>query len=86
MPDRINPFSTRGQRPELDVTIDRALAGSLGIRVADVAQALRPAFAGVDAGDWTDPAGRTRAPPEYVSRTSSVERAYQPQGDGCLGR
>ncbi len=53
-------LSTRGQRPELDVTIDRPLAGSLGIRVADVAQALRPAFAGVDAGDWTDPAGRTR--------------------------
>jgi HAE1 family hydrophobic/amphiphilic exporter-1 len=53
-------LSTRGQRPELDVTIDRALAGSLGIRVADVAQALRPAFAGVDAGDWTDPTGKTR--------------------------
>ena len=26
----------------------------------DVAQALRPAFAGVDAGDWVDPTGKTR--------------------------
>ncbi len=53
-------LSTRGQKPELDVRIDRALAGSLGIRVADVALALRPAFAGVDAGDWVDPTGKTR--------------------------
>ena len=37
-----------------------ALAGSLGVRVGDVAQALRPAFAGVDAGDWVDPTGKTR--------------------------
>jgi HAE1 family hydrophobic/amphiphilic exporter-1 len=53
-------FSTRGQKPEMDVRIDRALAGTLGISVADVAQALRPAFAGVDAGDWVDPTGKTR--------------------------
>ncbi len=53
-------LSTRGQKPELDVRVDRVLAGSLGIRVADVAQALRPAFAGVDAGDWVDPTGKTR--------------------------
>ncbi len=53
-------LSTRGQKPELDVRIDRALAGALGIRVADVAMALRPAFAGVDAGDWVDPTGKTR--------------------------
>jgi HAE1 family hydrophobic/amphiphilic exporter-1 len=53
-------LSTRGQKPELDVRVDRALAGSLGVRVADIAQALRPAFAGVDAGDWVDPTGKTR--------------------------
>jgi HAE1 family hydrophobic/amphiphilic exporter-1 len=53
-------LSTRGQKPELDVRVDRALAGSLGVRVADVAQSLRPAFAGVDAGDWVDPSGKTR--------------------------
>jgi HAE1 family hydrophobic/amphiphilic exporter-1 len=53
-------LSSRGQKPELDVRVDRALAGSLGLRVGDVAQALRPAFAGVDAGDWVDPTGKTR--------------------------
>ena len=53
-------LSTRGQKPELEVRIDRAFAGSLGITAADVAQALRPAFAGIDAGDWTDPTGKTR--------------------------
>ena len=53
-------LSTRGQKPEVDVRVDRGLAGELGIRVADIAQALRPAFAGVDAGDWVDPTGKTR--------------------------
>jgi HAE1 family hydrophobic/amphiphilic exporter-1 len=53
-------LSTRGQKPELDVRVDRPLAGSLGVRVGDVAQAMRPAFAGVDAGDWMDPTGKTR--------------------------
>jgi HAE1 family hydrophobic/amphiphilic exporter-1 len=53
-------LSTRGQKPEVDVRVDRGLAGALGLRVADVAQALRPAFAGVDVGDWVDPTGKTR--------------------------
>jgi HAE1 family hydrophobic/amphiphilic exporter-1 len=53
-------LSTRGQKPELDVRVDRALAGTLGIRLGDLAQALRPAFAGIDAGDWVDPSGKTR--------------------------
>ena len=53
-------FSTKGQKPELDVEIDRSLAGSLGISVGQVGQALRPAFAGIDAGDWIDPSGETR--------------------------
>jgi HAE1 family hydrophobic/amphiphilic exporter-1 len=53
-------LSTRGQKPELTVSIDRGLAGSLGITVGQVAQALRPAFAGIDAGDWIDPSGETR--------------------------
>jgi hydrophobic/amphiphilic exporter-1 (mainly G- bacteria), HAE1 family len=53
-------LSTKGQKPELDVQIDRGLAGSLGITVGEVAQALRPAFAGIDAGDWIDPSGETR--------------------------
>jgi HAE1 family hydrophobic/amphiphilic exporter-1 len=53
-------LSTKGQKPELDVQVDRGLAGSLGVTVGQVAQALRPAFAGIDAGDWVDPSGETR--------------------------
>jgi hydrophobe/amphiphile efflux-1 (HAE1) family protein len=53
-------LSTRGQKPELNVSIDRGLAGSLGVTVGQIAQALRPAFAGLDAGDWIDPSGETR--------------------------
>jgi HAE1 family hydrophobic/amphiphilic exporter-1 len=53
-------LSTKGQKPEITVGIDRGLAGSLGITVGQVAQALRPAFAGIDAGDWIDPSGETR--------------------------
>jgi HAE1 family hydrophobic/amphiphilic exporter-1 len=53
-------LSTKGQKPELDVQLDRSLAGSLGITVGQVAQALRPAFAGIDVGDWIDPSGETR--------------------------
>src|SRR5687767_9380730 len=44
-------ISTKGQKPELDIQMNRGLAGSLGITVGQVAQALRPAFAGIDAGD-----------------------------------
>jgi len=53
-------LSTKGQKPELEVDINRGLAGSLGITVGQVAQSLRPAFAGIDAGDWVDPSGETR--------------------------
>src|SRR5919205_1853787 len=53
-------LSTRGERPELVVELRRGLAGSLGVTVAEVAQSLRPAFAGIDAGDWVDPSGETR--------------------------
>ncbi len=53
-------LSTKGQKPELQVELDRGLAATLGLSAADVAQAIRPAFAGVDAGDWVDPDGETR--------------------------
>jgi len=53
-------LSTKGQKPELEVTLNRGLAGTLGITVAQVAQSLRPAFAGIKAGDWVDPTGETR--------------------------
>jgi HAE1 family hydrophobic/amphiphilic exporter-1 len=53
-------LSTRGQKPELEVSLDRGLAGSVGVTVGQVAQALRVAFAGLDSGDWIDPSGETR--------------------------
>ena len=53
-------LSSKGQRPELTVDLERGLAGALGLTVGQVAQALRPAFAGIDAGDWVDPSGETR--------------------------
>ena len=53
-------LSTRGQMPELEVQLNRPLAGSLGITVGQVAQSLRPAFAGLKAADWVDPSGETR--------------------------
>jgi hydrophobic/amphiphilic exporter-1 (mainly G- bacteria), HAE1 family len=71
-------LSTKGQKPELDVQIDRGLAGSLGLTVGQVAQALRPAFAGIDAGDWVDPSGETRdvtirLAPESRTRIADLE-------------
>jgi len=53
-------LSSKGQRPELEVELDRDLAGRLGVSAATLAQALRPAFAGIDAGRWIDPDGETR--------------------------
>jgi HAE1 family hydrophobic/amphiphilic exporter-1 len=52
--------SVKGQKPELEIQLDRALAGALGVTVEQVALALRPGFAGLDAGDWVDPEGETR--------------------------
>ena len=42
--------------------VDRPRAGrrARASPSAQVAQALRPAFAGIDAGDWVDPDGETR--------------------------
>ncbi|MEO8089842.1 MAG: efflux RND transporter permease subunit, partial [Gemmatimonadales bacterium] len=72
-------LSTRGERPELVVEMNRGLAGTLGVTVAQVAQSLRPAFAGIDAGDWVDPTGETRdvtvrLAPEARRRTIDLER------------
>ncbi len=53
-------LSTRGERPELEVDLRRGLAGALGLTVGQVSQSLRPAFAGIKAGDWVDPTGKTR--------------------------
>ena len=53
-------LSTQEAKPELQVKVDRGLASSLGISMSDAATALRVAFAGVEVGDWIDPAGETR--------------------------
>ncbi|HEY0931102.1 MAG TPA: efflux RND transporter permease subunit [Gemmatimonas sp.] len=65
-------LSTKGQKPELTVQIDRGLAGAMGISVGQVAQAIRPAFAGLDAGDWVDPTNETR---KVMVRLSPEARA-----------
>ncbi|MDP1891842.1 MAG: efflux RND transporter permease subunit [Gemmatimonadaceae bacterium] len=72
-------LSTKGQKPELEVEINRGLAGSLGVTVGQVAQAMRPAFAGIDAGDWVDPSGenrkvRLRLSPESRRRAADIEQ------------
>jgi HAE1 family hydrophobic/amphiphilic exporter-1 len=71
-------LSTKGQKPEVEVRLRRGLAGSLGLTAGQVAQAVRPAFAGIDAGDWVDPSGETRdvtvrLSPESRVNPSSVE-------------
>jgi HAE1 family hydrophobic/amphiphilic exporter-1 len=53
-------LSTKGQKPELIIDLNRGVAGSLGLTVGQVAQSLRPAFAGIDAGYWIDPTGKSR--------------------------
>jgi hydrophobic/amphiphilic exporter-1 (mainly G- bacteria), HAE1 family len=63
-------LSTRGQKPELTVTVNRALAGTLGVSISQLALALRYAFAGIDAGTWVDPAGISRS--VYVRLESSA--------------
>ena len=74
-------LATRGRRPEIEIEVDRPLAGALGVNVLQVATALRPAFAGVDAGDWMTPAGESydvyvRLAPE--SRESLADLASLP--------
>jgi hydrophobe/amphiphile efflux-1 (HAE1) family protein len=53
-------LSEQEPKDELKIELDRGLANNLGISVGDAAQALRVAFAGVEVGDWVDPAGETR--------------------------
>ncbi|MCG2594883.1 efflux RND transporter permease subunit [Ramlibacter sp. XY19] len=53
-------LSEQAPKEELKIELDRGLANQLGITVADAAQALRVAFAGVEVGDWVDPIGQSR--------------------------
>jgi hydrophobic/amphiphilic exporter-1 (mainly G- bacteria), HAE1 family len=72
-------LSTKGQKPELNVEMNRGLAGTLGVTVGQVAQALRPAFAGIKAGDWVDPSDEmrdvnVRLAPEARQRAADLEQ------------
>jgi HAE1 family hydrophobic/amphiphilic exporter-1 len=72
-------LSTKGQKPELEIDLNRGVAGSLGMTVGQVAQSLRPAFAGIDAGYWIDPTGKSRKvtvrlTPESRQRASDLEQ------------
>ncbi|HEX8824837.1 MAG TPA: efflux RND transporter permease subunit [Archangium sp.] len=83
-------LSTRGQKPELEVEVDRGVAGRLNVTVAQVAQSLRAAFAGVDSGDWVDPSGETRdvtvrLAPESRMRPSDLEQLPLLVGGGPGG-
>ena len=80
-------LSTKGQKPELTVEVDRALAGSMGLSIGQVAQAIRPAFAGLDAGDWVDPTNQTRKvmvrlAPEARSRATDLAQLPVAVGQG----
>jgi HAE1 family hydrophobic/amphiphilic exporter-1 len=85
-------LSTRGERPELEIQLNRGLAGTLGLTTAQVAQSLRPAFAGVDAGDWIDPLGKTRdvtvrLAPEARANLTDIEKLplMVPPGGSAAG-
>jgi len=72
-------LSTKGQKPELEIDLNRGVAGTLGLTVGQVAQSLRPAFAGIDAGYWIDPSGKSRKvtvrlTPESRQRAADLER------------
>jgi HAE1 family hydrophobic/amphiphilic exporter-1 len=53
-------LSTKGQKPEIEVSLRRGLLGSMGLTAGQTAQSLMPAFAGLKTGDWVDPTGKTR--------------------------
>ena len=78
-------LSTRGQKPELAVNVNRGLAASLGVGIGQLATALRFAFAGVDAGTWVDPSGvsryvHVRLIPESRSKASDLGQLPIPVG------
>jgi hydrophobic/amphiphilic exporter-1 (mainly G- bacteria), HAE1 family len=53
-------LSEQEPKDEIQIELNRGLANSLGISVADTAMALRVAFAGIEVGDWVDPTGEAR--------------------------
>ena len=83
-------LSTKGEKPEVQVELDRGLAGVLGVTAADVAQTIRAAFAEIDAGDWVDPDGETRdvmvrLAPELRREAAGIGRLPLPATDARGG-
>ncbi|MEP6762901.1 MAG: efflux RND transporter permease subunit, partial [Gemmatimonadaceae bacterium] len=74
-------LSTRGQKSELTVSVNRALVGSLNLSLGQLALSLRYAFAGVDAGTWVDPSGISRY--VHVRLASSARVACSRSGRNC---
>ncbi|MBI4551847.1 MAG: efflux RND transporter permease subunit [Candidatus Latescibacteria bacterium] len=69
------------ERPELRVTVDRALAADLGLGIRSVAQMVRPLVAGQTVTTWEDPTGEeydvvVQVPPE--ARQSAEDLAQVP--------
>ena len=72
-------LSEQEPKDELRIELNRGLASALGISVADAAQALRVAFAGLEVGDWVDPTGESRdvavrLHPDDRITTADIER------------
>jgi hydrophobic/amphiphilic exporter-1 (mainly G- bacteria), HAE1 family len=72
-------LSEQAPQRELQIELDRGLANAMGISVADAAQTLRVAFAGIEVGDWVDTVGETRdvavrLSPEDRVDASNIER------------
>ena len=82
-------LSEQAPQQELRIELDRGLADSMGVSVGDVAQSLRVAFAGVEAGDWIDPTGQARdvsvrlAPADRVD-AGNIEQLPIALGDRVL--
>lgn len=53
-------LSEQEAKDELQVHLRPGITTTLGLSVADLAQTLRVAFAGVEVGDWVDPSGEAR--------------------------
>jgi len=66
-------LSEQAAQSELQIELDRGMANALGLSAADVASALRVAFAGVEVGDWVDPQGETR---DVAVRLAPADRMH----------
>jgi HAE1 family hydrophobic/amphiphilic exporter-1 len=83
-------LSSRGEKPELNVQVHRGQAGTIGVSLAQLALALRYAFAGVDAGTWVDPSGvsryvHVRLIPSARENAADLERLPIPLASAAVG-